>query len=118
MQVEKSNQLLRIPLEDRTRKLDDPERYYFSEYEYLPSSHDMMVRKLDREQHRLEERLWLGGNNQVFKFKCYDTGENERILFQYYRVIIDLEHYEIKMKQPTTMSLVQVRNRRPMTPSR
>ena len=44
------------------------------------------------------QKLWLGGNNQIMRFKCYDTGENERILFQYYRVIIELDHYEVKMK--------------------
>lgn len=96
--IAKANQLIQIPLEDRSRKLEDPERYYFKEYEYSKEHGSIMVRKLNRDKKLIEEHLWLGGDNHILKFKCFDTGENERILFQYYRVIVEVEHYEVKMR--------------------
>jgi type II secretory pathway pseudopilin PulG len=99
VQIEKSNQLLRIPLQDPTRRPEDTEYDYFREYEYLPDRKEIVVRKLNRDKKLVDEQLWLGGRNQIWKFKCYDTGENERILFQYYRVIIEVDHYEVTMSE-------------------
>jgi len=99
VQIEKSNQLIRIPLENPAYKPSDPLRHYFTEYEHLPDKAEIVVRTLDREKKVVEERLWMGGLSQILRFKCYDTGPNERILFQYYRVIVELDHYEVKMSQ-------------------
>ena len=96
--ISKQNQMIQIPLADDSRKVDDLEHFYFMEYEYLPEKQSIVARRLDHDKKVVEERLWLGGENQIMRFKCYDTGENERILFQYYRVIIELGHYEVKMR--------------------
>ena len=99
VQIEKSNQLLRIPLTDPKYKIGEEGRDYFMEYEFLPDRKEIVLRKLNRDKKAIEERLWMGGQSQILKFKCYDTGENERILFQYYRVILELDHYEVKMRE-------------------
>lgn len=96
--IAKQNQLLQIPLEDTSRKKDDPERFYFKEYEFAPQQSSIIVRQLNVDKKVVEEHLWLGGENQILRFKCFDTGENARILFQYYRVILEVDHYELKMK--------------------
>ena len=96
--ISKQNQLIQIWLQDDSKKSDDPDRHYFMEYEYLKEKSSIVVRRLNHDKKVVEESLWLGGANQILRFKCYDTGENERILFQYYRVIIEVDHYEVKMK--------------------
>jgi len=98
VQIEKQRQMLAIPLEDYTKPTDDPDRNYFSQYEFMPESGEIIHRRLSRDRQVVWERTFLGGLSQILKFKVYDTGENERILFQYYRVVIDLEHYEVKMR--------------------
>ena len=96
--ISKQNQLIQIPLADNSRKIDDLDHFYFMEYEYMPEQHSIVKRQLDHDKKVVSEQLWLGGDNQIERFKCYDTGENERILFQYYRVIVEVDHYEMKMK--------------------
>jgi prepilin-type N-terminal cleavage/methylation domain-containing protein len=96
--IAKQNQLLQIPLEDTSRKKDDPARFYFKEYEFAQAQSSIIVRTLNVDKKVVEESLWLGGENQILRFKCFDTGENARILFQYYRVILEIDHYELKMR--------------------
>jgi type II secretory pathway pseudopilin PulG len=96
--IAKQNQLLQIPLEDVSKKKDDPERFYFKEYEFAKEQSSIIVRHLNVDKKVVEEHLWLGGGNEIVRFKCFDTGENARILFQYYRVILEIDHYELKMR--------------------
>lgn len=98
VQIDEKREKVTIPLEDWSKPNDDPERRYFMEYEYVPANTQITVRKLNRTKEVVEERIWLGGKSQITKFKIYDTGVNERILFQYYRVIVEVSHYEIKMR--------------------
>lgn len=96
--IGKQNQLIQIWLEDPSKKRDDLDFHYFMEYEFMPEKNSIVVRRLNHDKKEVESSLWLGGNNQILRFKCFDTGENERILFQYYRVIIEIDHYEVKMR--------------------
>lgn len=96
--IGKQNQLIQIWLEDPSKKRDDLDFHYFMEYEYMPDKKSIVVRRLNYDKKVVSESLWLGGDNQIMRFKCFDTGENERILFQYYRVIIEIDHYEVKMR--------------------
>lgn len=96
--IGKQNQLIQIWLEDPSKKRDDLDFHYFMEYEFVPEKSSIVVRRLNHDKKEVESSLWLGGNNQILRFKCFDTGENERILFQYYRVIIEIDHYEVKMR--------------------
>lgn len=96
--IGKQNQMIEIMLSDQSRKPDDPDRFYFMEYEYMPESFSMVERRKNHEKKVVDERLWLGGSNQIMRFKCYDTNENDRILYQFYRVVVELDHYEIKMR--------------------
>lgn len=97
--IGKQNQLIQIWLEDPSKKRDDLDFHYFMEYEFMPDKKSIVVRRLNHDKKVVQEYLWLGGDNQIMKFKCYDTGENERILFQYYRVIVEIDHYEVKMRE-------------------
>jgi prepilin-type N-terminal cleavage/methylation domain-containing protein len=111
--IANQNQLIRIPLEDRSKKSDDQSRYYFMEYEFRKERNSIMVRRMDRDPNNVvSEYLWLGGQNQIMRFKCYDTGENERILFQYYRVIIEVDHYEVKMRDTLAAKAVSEEERK------
>lgn len=99
--IGKQNQLIQIWLEDPSKKREDLDFHYFMEYEFQPEKKSIIVRRLNHDKKEVESSLWLGGDNQIMRFKCYDTGENERILFQYYRVIIEIDHYEVKMREST-----------------
>ena len=97
--IEKNGQMITIPLENQWVAHDDPNRLYFSQYEFDEETHTITYRKYGPrgpEGPPLEEREWLGGRSQIQNFLCIDTTENEQILFQYYRVMIEVTHYDVK----------------------
>ncbi len=101
--IQKNGRILTIPLEDRSREPDDLRRFYYSQYEYNPDQKEVIYRKLNRQRGGpLEERLWLGGKTQILNFYAFATSENERILFQYYRVVLELDHFDVKLKPKKT----------------
>ena len=103
VEIQQNGRMLTIPLEDRRFPPDHLNRYYYSQYEYLPDQKEIIYRKLNRDKAGpLEERLWLGGKTQVLNFYCTATSENERILFQYYRVIVQIDHFDVKLKPKKT----------------
>lgn len=100
--IEKNGQMMTIPLENQTTARDDPNRLYFSQYEFDEEKHSIVYRKFGPrgpEGPPIEERVWLGGRSEIQNFLCIDTTENEQILFQYYRVMIELTHYDVKTSQ-------------------
>ncbi|MBI4872572.1 MAG: hypothetical protein HY814_13510 [Candidatus Riflebacteria bacterium] len=99
VEIQQNGRLLTIPLEDRRFEPEHLNRYYYSQYEYNPDQKEIIYRKLNRDKGGpLEERLWLGGKTQVLNFYATATSENERILFQYYRVVVQIDHFDVKLK--------------------
>lgn len=93
---------LAIPLLDPVRERDDPLRRYYSKYIFDKETSTIVYEKwpadsLDQGA-PVERRTWLGGNTPVAEFQVRHTSENERILFQYYRVIVDVSYYDVKIK--------------------
>ena len=70
---------------------------YQMQYEFNPDTNSVMMRRLDAAGSLVTERPFLGGDMKVHSLFCMDTSENNRILFQYYRVILELEYYDIKL---------------------
>ncbi len=93
---------LAIPLLDPSRGNDDPLRRYYSKYTFNREQQTILYEKWPMDSLDMgepaERRIWLGGQTPVDKFQVRHTSENERILFQYYRVIVDVAYYDVKIK--------------------
>lgn len=95
---------LAIPLINPEGDDEDPSnpRLYFSKYIFDRDKNRITFEKwpgtgLDQGE-PLERRIWMGGATPVHSFAIEHTGENERILFQYYRVIVKIAFYDVKIK--------------------
>ncbi|MBI4866149.1 MAG: type II secretion system protein [Candidatus Wallbacteria bacterium] len=101
--IQNNGRSLIIPLEDRTRPPDDLRRFYFSQYDFDAEHKEIHYQKLNRDRGGpLESRIWLGGQTHVLDFRAFSTSDNERILFQYYRVVVEIDHFDIKLKPNKT----------------
>ncbi len=101
--IDKQGKQLTIPLRDSFRVGKDAQGnevplIYQSQYEFDPAEKTIWYRKLDAQGSVIEQRLWLGGRAMIENFLCMATSENDRILFQYYRVIIEVDYYDVKAK--------------------
>jgi len=99
--IDKQGKQLTIPLRDPVKAMRDGQGnevplIYQSQYEFDPSEKTIIVRKLDASGTVVEQRLWLGGRAMLENFLCMATSENDRILFQYYRVVIEVDYYDVK----------------------
>ncbi len=105
--IEKEGQMISIPLRDPRRPPSDPMHFYFSQYEFDPENQRIIYRKYDSKglaSSPVEERPFLGGDTPIVRFFCTDTSENERILFQFYRVTVELSYYDITFKSRSRSS--------------
>lgn len=93
---------LEIPLVDPTKDPEDPARRFVSKYIFRRDQREIVYERWPQESvgvgTPLERRLWLGGDTPVQEFSVEATGENERILFQYYRVIVKLSYFDQKIR--------------------
>lgn len=93
-----------IPLMDPAGSDDDPSnpRFYFSRYTFDRDKKQILFEKvagLDPESGDvLQSRIWMGGDTPVHDILVEHTSDNNRILFQYYRVIIRVSYYDIRIK--------------------
>ena len=102
--IDKNGKQITIPLRDPNTLVEDSSgnktpKIYQSQYEFKPSDNTIVFRKLDAQGSVEEERLWLGGRAMLENFLCMATSENDRILFQYYRVIIEVDYYDVKASE-------------------
>jgi len=98
--ISKQGRQLTIPLINmmKTTGDDSESAVYFMQYEYEPVEKSILVRRLDASGTVVNQRLWLGGRAPIENFICFSTSENDRILFQYYRVIIEVDYFDIKLR--------------------
>ena len=101
--IDKQGKQLTIPLRDsfnvgKDEQGNEVPLIYQSQYEFNPAEKTIIYRKLDAQGNVVEQRLWLGGRAMIENFLCMATSENDRILFQYYRVIIEVDYYDVKAK--------------------
>ena len=102
VRIDQNGRQFTIPLRDSSKTMDngagqEVPLVYQMQYEFNPDTNSVMMRRLDAAGSLVTERLFLGGYMRVHSLFCMDTSENNRILFQYYRVILELEYYDIKL---------------------
>lgn len=95
---------LAIPLLNPAGSDEDPNnpRLYLSRYTFDQEERRILYEKwpsngMDQGE-PLERRIWMGGETPVASLSVEHTNENERILFQYYRVIVRVSYFDVKIK--------------------
>jgi hypothetical protein len=96
---------LAIPLLDPSGSDETPShpRLYYSKYTFDQEKRQILYERwpatsLDQGE-PLQRRIWMGGETPVRELSVEHTGENERILFQYYRVIVRVAFFDVKIKK-------------------
>lgn len=103
-QIDKQGRQITIPLMDPSRRTEDGSpQFYYHQYEFDGVEKTIVFRKLDASSSVISSSLWLGGRAMLENFLCMATSENDRILFQYYRVIIEVDYYDIKARDKRTL---------------
>ena len=102
IRIDQDGRMFTIPLRDVDKTMDDGSGnqiplIYQMQYEFRPDDNKIMVRRLDAAGSVISERPFLGGDVKIHSLFCMDTSENNRILFQYYRIILELEYYDVKL---------------------
>lgn len=91
-----------IPLIDPRLERDDPMFRYWSKYSFDREEQTILYQKYPGDEldtgTPVEERFWLGGKTPVDRFVVRDSSERERILFQYYRVVVELSYFKVRIK--------------------
>lgn len=104
IRIDQNGQQFTIPLRDNEKTMDNGSGQevpliYQMQYQFDADSNTVQIRRLDAAGSIVWERPFLGGDMKLHSLFCMDTSENNRILFQYYRVILELEYYDIKLAQ-------------------
>lgn len=95
---------LAIPQLNPTGSDEDPRnpRLYYTKYTFDREKRQILFEKWPGsslgEGEPLERRIWMGGDTPVHSFVVEHTSDNERILFQYYRVIVKVAYFDVKIK--------------------
>lgn len=102
VRIDEHGRRFTIVLRDNSQTMDNGSGQevalvYQMQYEFDPDTNSIMMRRLDAAGSLIRERPFLGGDVKIHSLFCMDTSENNRILFQYYRVILELEYYDIKL---------------------
>lgn len=102
IRIDQNGQQFTIPLRDNEKTMDNGSGQevpliYQMQYQFDSDSNSVQIRRLDAAGSIVWERPFLGGDMKLHSLFCMDTSENNRILFQYYRVILELEYYDIKL---------------------
>lgn len=95
---------LTIPLMNPAGDDEDPSnpRLYFSRYTFEREARRILYERIGgvsaQDGEILESRVWMGGDTPVHSLSVEHTSENERILFQYYRVIVRVAYFDVKIR--------------------
>ncbi len=93
-----------IPLMDPTGSEEDPQhpKRYFSRYTFDKDERQILYERIGgltaEDGDVLARRIWMGGDTPIHSLTIEHTSDNERILFQYYRVILKISFFDHKIK--------------------